>query len=207
MNAESDNIEYVDIAYCIEFYSDWHCGSGLSAGADVDLLVIKDRDGLPFVPGKTMKGLLREAVEEICRLSKAGNEAEISKAFGRSLDREVQKDVYNKAQAQQGSCFFTNAILEDHLSNSIKGTHYVQYLYRAVAATAIDEGGIATENSLRRMEVCIPCTLMGKILDVPVGMSEAMANGMKYIKRLGQNRNRGLGRCSLKVLNNERDKE
>ena len=31
----------MDIIYKIEFFSDWHCGSGLSSGADVDLLVVK----------------------------------------------------------------------------------------------------------------------------------------------------------------------
>ena len=49
----------MDITYTIEFFSYWHCGSGLSAGADVDSLVIKDAIGMPFVPGKTIKGLIR----------------------------------------------------------------------------------------------------------------------------------------------------
>lgn len=52
-----------NIKYTIEFYSQWHCGSGLSAGADVDALVVKDKDYMPYVPGKTIKGLVREAVE------------------------------------------------------------------------------------------------------------------------------------------------
>ena len=51
-----------DIKYKITFFSNWHCGSGLAAGADTDELVIKDRNGLPYVPGRTIKGLLREAV-------------------------------------------------------------------------------------------------------------------------------------------------
>ena len=49
------------IKYEIEFFSNWHCGSGLAAGADVDALVIKDQEGLPYIPGRTLKGLLREA--------------------------------------------------------------------------------------------------------------------------------------------------
>ena len=52
-----------DIKYKITFLTDWHCGSGLAAGADVDALVVKDKERLPYVPGKTMKGLVREAVE------------------------------------------------------------------------------------------------------------------------------------------------
>lgn len=45
----------MDIKYKIEFFSNWHCGSGLAAGADVDALVVKDCNGLPYVPGKTIK--------------------------------------------------------------------------------------------------------------------------------------------------------
>ncbi len=47
-----------DLTIKIEFFSPWHCGSGPSAGADADSLVIKDINGLPFIPGKTIKGLI-----------------------------------------------------------------------------------------------------------------------------------------------------
>ena len=53
------------IKYEIEFFSNWHCGSGLAAGADVDALVIKDNNGLPYVPGRTLKGLLRDAATNL----------------------------------------------------------------------------------------------------------------------------------------------
>ena len=55
----------MNMDYKIEFFSNWHCGSGLAAGADVDALVIKDKDGLPYVPGRTIKGLLRDAATEL----------------------------------------------------------------------------------------------------------------------------------------------
>ena len=50
-----------DITFKITFFSEWHCGSGLSSGSDLDALVIKDKDNFPFIPGKTLKGLIREA--------------------------------------------------------------------------------------------------------------------------------------------------
>ena len=37
-----------EINYRIEFFSFWHCGSGLAAGADLDERVIRDHDNLPF---------------------------------------------------------------------------------------------------------------------------------------------------------------
>ena len=50
-----------EIKYYLQFVSYWSCGSGLDAGVESDVLPIKDAEGLPFVPGKTIKGVLREA--------------------------------------------------------------------------------------------------------------------------------------------------
>ena len=37
-------------------------------------------------------------------------------------------------------------------------------------------------------------------MNVPDNMEEILAKGLKFIKRVGVNRNRGLGRCSLSVI-------
>jgi CRISPR/Cas system CSM-associated protein Csm3 (group 7 of RAMP superfamily) len=182
--------------YVISFYTDWHCGSGLSSGADVDLLVIKDKNKLPFIPGKTVKGLVREAVEEIH--SFAGLSLDLKKVFG------IEENVKEKIESGQGCCFFTNAEINEDLRKSIVSNNLQDYLYRSLASTAIDKNGIAEEHSLRKMEVCVPCELEGEILDVPDDFLEIMEKGLKFIKRLGQNRNRGLGRCSIKVIRNEK---
>jgi CRISPR/Cas system CSM-associated protein Csm3 (group 7 of RAMP superfamily) len=183
----------MDIHYQIEFFTDWHCGSGLSSGADLDLLVIKDKDRLPFIPGKTMKGLIKEAAEEIIGFS--GSEIVPTRLFG------VEADAKKNIETKKGYCFFTNAELKDELKNAIKGNHYQEHLYRSISSTAINEEGIANDHSLRKIEVCVPCKLYGKILDIPDELSkEIIINGLKFIKRLGQNRNRGLGRCSISII-------
>ncbi len=43
--------------------SDWHCGTGLGIPGGIDKLVNTDHDGLPFVPGKTLTGVWRDACE------------------------------------------------------------------------------------------------------------------------------------------------
>jgi CRISPR/Cas system CSM-associated protein Csm3 (group 7 of RAMP superfamily) len=181
-----------DIKYRIEFFTDWHCGSGLSSGADLDLLVIKDKDKLPFIPGKTIKGLVREAVEEINGFAtdKKKSEDEIAAIFGK------QENV-KQEEGKQGCCFFKNATLKDDLKKVIVQNNLQDYLYRSIASTAIDDKGIAVEHSLRKMEVAVPCELKGEILNVPDNFADLMEEGLKFIKRLGQNRNRGLGRCQI----------
>ncbi|WP_322752137.1 RAMP superfamily CRISPR-associated protein [Frankia sp. Cas3] len=43
--------------------SDWHCGTGLGVPGGVDKVINTDHDGLPFVPGKTLTGVWRDACE------------------------------------------------------------------------------------------------------------------------------------------------
>jgi CRISPR/Cas system CMR subunit Cmr4 (Cas7 group RAMP superfamily) len=39
----------------------WHCGSGEAGTSDLDAAVIRDAEGLQYLPGRSVKGLLREA--------------------------------------------------------------------------------------------------------------------------------------------------
>lgn len=179
----------MDIQYNIEFFSDWHCGSGLAAGADVDALVVKDQNGLPFVPGKTMKGLVREAVENILQFQ-TNEKININETFGFFDDKE---------RKEKGCLFFSNAELPKDQQKAILANNAAEYLYRSVASTAIGEDGIAVEHSLRKMEVVVPCKLEGTIKNVPEDMKGTVEKGLHFIKRLGLNRNRGLGRCQINL--------
>lgn len=183
-----------DITYQITMHTDWHCGSGLAAGADVDALVVKDERGLPYVPGKTIKGLVREALEELNQIQK-----------GKFLTNETFVNNFGfflgeKDQMTKGTIFFENAELMPAEANAILKQDLAQYLFRSVSSTAIRTDGIAKEHSLRKMQVTVPCTLRGTIRFVEDSMYEPIVFALSYIKRLGQNRNRGLGRCTITVI-------
>lgn len=179
----------MDIKYTITFFSDWHCGSGLASGANLDSLVIKDNEGFPYIPGRTIKGLLREAAEEIKALQ---NE---EKTDSDALFGTVFTDGFST-----GSAFFSNAVLPREIRDLITSRQQTEYLYRSFASTAIDgKSGTAKKNSLRKMETVIPTTLEGQITNVPESCLELLSQSLKYIKRLGQGRNRGLGRCKFDV--------
>ncbi len=184
----------MDIRYKIKFYSDWHCGSGLSSGADLDLLVVKDKYKLPFIPGKTMKGLIKEALEEIKEFKR--DQIDLVPLLGKEAN--AANDANDKDI--QGACFFKNAELEKTLKDKIIDNGLQEYLYKDISSTAINKEGVADEHSLRRMEVTIPCELEGEILAVPDEHEKLFSDALKFIKRLGQNRNRGLGRCSIYII-------
>lgn len=172
------------ISYKIKFYSDWHCGSGLAAGADVDMLVIKTPDKLPFLPGKTVKGLIREAYTWVA----SSAEDVTLRLFG------PDTPATDKTPAE---AFFTDAELPQEEQNALVATRSQQYLYRKISSTAIDEKGVAKHQSLRKIEVAVPCTLQGCIYHVPDEAVDNVIDAMKYIKRLGTGRSRGLGRCQF----------
>lgn len=189
----------INIKYTIEFFNNWHCGSGLSAGADVDALVIKDRNELPYIPGKTIKGLVRHAIEEIIEFK--GNvdlKDEVKLCFGEERMSLTERDHQSTAEPR-GTTFFTNAILSKELSGSIIETKTTEFLYGSVSSTAINEYGVAKKNSLRKIQTTIPCELHGEILGVSDILMLDLQDALAYIKRLGVSRNRGLGRCKFTI--------
>lgn len=173
-----------NIHYKIEFHSYWHCSSGQSAGADVDELVVKDSCGLPFVPGKTVKGLFRDACSELENYGHVDG-AFVKLVFG-------TEDIMSE-------CFFSNAVLDKSERDYIFQEDLSDYLYDSVSSTAIDEDGIAREHSLRRTQVVLPCILHGTVESVPQECVDGLIKSMGLIKRLGRGRSRGFGRCTISM--------
>jgi CRISPR/Cas system CSM-associated protein Csm3 (group 7 of RAMP superfamily) len=179
------------LKYEIKFLDYWHLGSGLSAGTKLDSLVLKDSDGLPFASGKTLKGMFREMAEMIdCSF--------VNVCFGGSSDK---KDCcYNEEMKNRdGVCYFGNAELKASTKEQILSNQLKDNLYTEIASTKIDERGVAVDNSLREIEVVIPITLYGEIDDVPADYEEWMKHSVVMVKRMGLNRNRGLGRCQITI--------
>ena len=180
-----------DINYKITFFSEWHAGSGLTSGSDLDALVIKSKDGLPFIPGKTLKGLLKEAAYEITRFNAGMQTDFINIIFG---------DANDLSKSTIGLCHFTNAELDIFLQCEISKEQLAPLFYREISSTSILEGGTAKPHSLRKMEVTIPCVLFARILNVPDGLEHGIKDCFQWVKRLGQNRHRGLGRCKFEFI-------
>ena len=182
------------IDYTIEFFSLWHCGSGLAAGADVDERVIRDKDGLPYVPGRTVKGLLRDAADTLHRMApEKFTEEFITYLFGKSADED--------GNGQNGTASFTNATLDEH-DAILREKGLKDRLYCSIASTAIGDNGIAKDHTLRKIEAVVPCTVHGKIYVLPEkydSYRDNLKSCMAMVKRLGLGRSRGLGRCEFRL--------
>lgn len=175
----------MELTYKITFLSDWHCGSGLSGGAEADATVIKDDRNLPYIAGKTIKGLLKEALEDMAEVNQCSKD-DINAIFG--------IEAYDKNDKK---AFFSNATLSEDEQEDITPA-LSDFLYRNIASTQIKPNGTAKENSLRVMEVCIPITLTGKITGIAFQEQiDLLDKALKWVRHLGVNRNRGLGRCKF----------
>lgn len=52
-------------ALTVSFHSEWHCGTGAGKHGGVDRTIALDDEGFPYVPGRTLKGLWRDACERV----------------------------------------------------------------------------------------------------------------------------------------------
>jgi CRISPR/Cas system CSM-associated protein Csm3 (group 7 of RAMP superfamily) len=166
------------VHYKIVFLDFWHMGSGVSSGGVYDSVVIKDRNDLPFVPGKTIKGLVREIAEmaedEVFVLQVCGNEK------------------------KGASSYFADATLPKEVAEAIVANDLQSYLYDVLSFTAINEKGVAKDNSLREIEVAVPLELEG-FVEVEDEHSDSLKRYLRSIKRMGLSRNRGFGRCRIEI--------
>jgi CRISPR/Cas system CSM-associated protein Csm3 (group 7 of RAMP superfamily) len=177
--------------YTITFLSDWQAGSGLSSGADADSVVIKDKNNLPYMPGKTIKGLLKDAFMDLHEVQPNVFKKEtIDNYFGSETEKESFK----------GNLFFSNAVLSNDEQNEISA-EMTDFLYKNIASTKIQNNRVAAKSSLRTMEVCIPVVLHGEIKGINNEDVEIFAKALKYLRHLCSNRNRGLGRCTIELKN------
>ena len=173
------------LEYQIKFYDYWHLSSGLSAGTKLDSTVVKDENTLPYAPGKTLKGLVREMAELL-------------------NDKNFVATCFGEEGTKMGVCYFSNATIKKEMAQEIIDHHLQDNLYDVIASTKIGENGIAQDNTLREIEVVVPITLQGKITDIPQDYVDNIKKSLKMIKRMGLNRNRGLGRCEFIVTEEQK---
>ena len=184
-----------NLHYKITFYSYWHANSGKGAGMEKDSLVIKDENGLPFIPAKTMKGLFRDAADTLMDAGYLMNSDFKTRVFGFGGDEGQQSETSAEVRFDNASLGFVNQETElKVLSHN---------LYDAKSSTRIGEKKQAEDYSLRTAEATIPVALYGVIKNLSEQDVEPMTKAFKMVKRLGLKRTRGFGRCIVEQLKTE----
>jgi CRISPR/Cas system CSM-associated protein Csm3 (group 7 of RAMP superfamily) len=185
---------------CLTFniLSDWHIGSGEEAGAYSDSLVIKSHDLLPFLPGRSIRGLLRESMQ-LAVDNNWCSAQDLLMLFGNEGQNLESQGLLRISSANLSS---------EEQQYLLTNPGAIAKLYRILQFTAIDhQTGVAKDSSLRSMEVAIPMTLTADISlninhpdytkDNASHLLNLLANVCPLIAHLGAKRSRGLGQVEV----------
>ncbi len=179
----------------IEILSYWHAGSGYGLGAALDAVVIKDAQGLPYLPGRTVKGLLRDGMQTLEEIGQVA-EGTTHRLFG------APTETGRRRSAPAGVLKFSNARLSDTERAwlaSDEGAGVREALYDRFASTKLDHG-VADDHTLRVIELCVPVTLTATVTGpAGEGWSKELDMAGTLVRALGSHRQRGLGRCRITV--------
>ena len=197
--------------------SDWHVGSGTGRPGNIDRLILRDRDKLPFVPAKTLRGIWRDACELLCHGLDDGQVGGWSRFVdylfgsqpamgpddptGRHRD-PTQKPLPSAVQIRPARI---SSPLRERLQKA--DLRLRQQLTFVKPGVAIDpRSGSAKPDFLRFEEMARVGTVLEADcrLRVPDSVREAasalLIASAKLVERLGGKRRRGAGRCRLEIL-------
>src|SRR2546421_796501 len=118
--------------------SDWHIGSGTGRPGNIDSLVQRDADGLPYLPAKTVTGIWRDAAEQLAYGLDDGEDGQWAKLVelvfgnqpalsGAPVDKTPNKSLLKSTSAQ----YPLN--LREHIKNRI------EEIAKAIAAVKANE--------------------------------------------------------------------
>lgn len=198
----------------ITLKSDLCTGSGYSFAGIVDSDVSYDEDGLPYIPGKRLKGCFREVAETI--LYKLYDSATITCLFGKAGSREEGK-------LRVGNAYIRNYIqLKQQLkAKEIEDPGFIDsqvildLFTHTIGQTEIEENGVAKRTSLRFTRVINhynpidEASEMSFVAEIKADVDESVKNAIEDIvhctRNIGLKRNRGLGsvKCHIELHKEE----
>jgi CRISPR-associated protein Csx10 len=178
-------------------------GSGEGLAGIIDIDIGSDGYGIPYIPAKRIKGILRESALE---LSDVG-----------MLQYSVD-DIFGAGGRQEGTAFkisdgyiadyhlyrefFEYAAYDKNLAPLFNKENVLdEFTYLRSRTTIDNETGAAKENTLRTSRVLKRGETFYFQVEFPVEYSEEIDKICKVTRRFGLSRTRGLGEIRLSLLN------
>lgn len=211
----------VQINYELAFATPFHLGTGISAGM-IDRTVIRDADDYLYVPASTIKGVLREHCEQLCRfyipdaqapvtsphvtnaalVEYSGTPTLISRIFGSPLHPGgLRFDDAKQAQEDRR--------ISEEIQTSVSTQVRIDRLTRTAANEALytSEFGanfLTFEGTIKGQLNCTPVVLPALTTSdqgtlVPTYSLLLLLAGLLMVERLGGNKSTGKGQCSCRI--------
>lgn len=189
--------------------SDWHIGTGHGVPGSLNALIRRDADGLPYVPGTTLTGVIRDACLTVARALDGGSDEPLWRlwhraVFGDAGDRLVGRNERRLAPAM---VTFGPARVPQPLRGHITGDLLDATRSARVSVKIDGETGRAENKALRFTEVAVgglpleaDVTLeLPEDDDARTAVCALLALGCGWCTELGGDRRRGLGQVALRL--------
>ena len=189
----------------ITFLSDWQVGSGLGDGARADAILARDARGLLYLPGRAIKGALRESAHRLA-LVRPDLAAAETRLFG--VDCRPEYEGAAMSFNQPGLMRVSQGRLPEEIEVILLAAEpatralWVADLTLTRSMTALTPSGVAQAHSLRTLECGLPSLAFQAELTLPAALPGAESWLLAYLRALcaltrslGGHRSRGLGRC------------
>lgn len=178
----------------IDMHAEWLVSGERDRSSGADAAQVRDRDGYPYIPGRSVKGLLREGGEMLVTCLGDRARLDLLRLFGSEADAGCI--AVGDALLPRDTCDMLVEVAP------VDSAHPSDQLTTVLARTAIDpQTGSAKDHSLRFLEATIPGLALFSRLSVPEKADlDFLAAAAGLVKHLGSGRHRGLGRCALSVL-------
>jgi CRISPR/Cas system CMR subunit Cmr4 (Cas7 group RAMP superfamily) len=220
--------DLIHISYEITFATPFHCGTGLRVGL-IDRTIVRDQNGYLYVPGSTIKGVVREHCELLARLYE-DNLDEARDLIASPHDEKVALWAITHpptmitrifgAQHSPGLLFFDDAHQReedkeqyDSREEDGKGKYkslqtdlYTQVRLDRITRTATQGALYTSEFGVK--DIAFKGSISGWLNcleiedlpnDGPTYSLLLLIAGLRMVERLGGNKSTGKGKCSCEV--------
>jgi hypothetical protein len=181
----------------IDILSFWRVGTGKGVAGRLDAMCHRDELGFPILPGKNLRGLLRDAVAQAHALcwTAVCPDALFGSRAGVHDDADDLPDATVPGVLRVG-----NAMLPSiDMCVISENPERIAQLFAVRRATAmVSDRGVAMPRSLRFEEVAVPVGLHARLDPMgvmPADWQDALIVAAPLIRAIGSGRTRGLGRC------------
>ena len=190
----------METSITITFLSDWHISSGLGDGYRADAVLVRDADGFPYIPGRAVKGALREGARRLglCRVDLARAE---NFFWG---TRQDSVDSNESGRLRVSAAKLPEVLREQCAFDLPDRATIINDLTIIRSQTALTDKGVAKATSLRFIECGIAGLELTAQLSVAAPkeltdewLSQYFAAVCAAVKSIGGNRSRGFGLCCV----------
>jgi CRISPR-associated protein Csx10 len=175
-------------------------GSGEGLAGIIDTDVIYDELGIPYIPAKRLKGILRESAEELAHLGAIPSEA-VQTLFGQRFMKTGASLTLSNGypEGYQSACDGLRTLIKEkpELESLLHPQHIIDCFTRLRSQTALGENGIINTGSLRTYRVLNKKLKFVFQVDFPDADRNLIEKLCKVTRSFGISRTRGFGEIRL----------